>query len=94
MQIMKPKFLLTVDGFTFNREEYNILQNLPEIVAGKQLQKKCEYVYKRYINCCANKFLHMYSPVSMCGKGNEIKSSLIRTLFNEKRKQASLLSCR
>ncbi|XP_054719785.1 acetoacetyl-CoA synthetase-like [Uloborus diversus] len=34
MQIMNPKFLITVDRFQFNKEENNILERLPEIVNG------------------------------------------------------------
>lgn len=40
MQIMKPKLLLTVDSFVFNRVDHNILNNLPEIASSNEMIEK------------------------------------------------------
>ncbi|GFY60119.1 acetoacetyl-CoA synthetase [Trichonephila inaurata madagascariensis] len=40
MDIMKPKFLITVDRFQFNKDEIDILERLPEIVNGHECIEK------------------------------------------------------
>ncbi|GFQ93724.1 acetoacetyl-CoA synthetase [Trichonephila clavata] len=40
MDIMKPKFLITVDRFQFNKDEIDILERLPEIVNGHDCIEK------------------------------------------------------
>ncbi|XP_042895655.1 acetoacetyl-CoA synthetase-like isoform X4 [Parasteatoda tepidariorum] len=40
MGIMKPKFLISVDRFQFNKDELNILERLPEIVNGNECIEK------------------------------------------------------
>ncbi|CAL1286776.1 unnamed protein product [Larinioides sclopetarius] len=40
MDIMKPKFLITVDRFQFNKDEINILERLPEIVNDQKCIEK------------------------------------------------------
>ncbi|CAL1289690.1 unnamed protein product [Larinioides sclopetarius] len=40
MNIMKPKFLITVDIFQFNKREFNTLDSLPEIVNDQEFIEK------------------------------------------------------
>ncbi|CAL1289689.1 unnamed protein product [Larinioides sclopetarius] len=40
MNIMKPKFLITVDRFQFNKREFNTLDSLPEIVNDQEFIEK------------------------------------------------------